>query len=120
MVGRQAGELEGADDAPDVQRRGVGEDVALGERPRLGVAVAHAGDAVVEQAALGLQQVAQALGVRVDLDVADVLDHADRGDRVEALPEQLAPVLDADVDAVGDAGLLGARAGALGLRRRTA
>ena len=85
MVGRQAGELERADHAPDVQRRGVGEDVALGERPRLGVAVAHAGDAVVEQPAVGLQQVAQAQGVRVDLDVADVLDHADRGDRVEAL-----------------------------------
>ena len=67
---------------------------------------------------VGLEQVAQALGVRVDLDVADVLDHADRGDRVEALAGQLAPVLHADVDAVGDAGLLGARAGALGLRRR--
>ena len=56
VVGRQAGELEGADHAPDVQRRGVGEDVALGERPRLGVAVAHAGDAVVEQAAFGLSR----------------------------------------------------------------
>ena len=51
VVGRQAGALERADHAPDVQRRGVGEDVALGERARLGVAVAHARDAVVEQPA---------------------------------------------------------------------
>ena len=39
----------------EVERLGVGEDVALGERARLGVAVAQAGDAVVEQPSARLE-----------------------------------------------------------------
>ena len=45
------GALERQRHARDVQRGRVGEDVALGERPGLGVAVAQARDAVVEQPA---------------------------------------------------------------------
>ena len=60
--------------------------------------------------------------VRVDVDRADVLDHADRGDAVEALAAELAVVLHADVDPVGDAGLAGplARAPRLRLGQRDA
>jgi hypothetical protein len=57
-----------------------------------------------------------ARGVRVDVRAADVLDHADRGDLVERLAAQLAPVHDSDVDAVADALLGRAPARELGLR----
>ena len=43
--------------------------------------------------------------VEVDPLGADVLDHADAGDRVEALAGEVAVVHDADLDPVGDAGL---------------
>ena len=51
----------------------------------------------------------EAARVGVDVRGADVLDHPDRGDRVELLPAQLAVVHDADLDLVGDA-VLGRRA----------
>ena len=56
------------------------------------------------------------------LTVADVLDHADRGDRVERLAAHVAVVGDADVDAVGHARLLRPlpRAGGLRLGERDA
>ncbi len=56
------------------------------------------------------------LRVLVDLDRADVLDHADAGDLVERLAGQLAVVHDADVDAVADARLLRPLARERGLR----
>ncbi len=46
---------------------------------------------------------------------ADVLRHADRGDRVEALVAELPVVLKADVHPVGDAGIDDALAGEVGL-----
>ena len=55
----------------------------------------------------GAQQVGEAAGVEVDPLPADVLDHADAGDRVEAGLGQLAVVGDADLDPVGDAGCRG-------------
>ena len=54
--------------------------------------------------------------VGVDVRRADVLDHADRGDRVERLAGDLAVVHDADVDLVGDARRRGALARQRGLR----
>ena len=80
--------------------------------------MAQAGDAVVEQPPARLQQPRERARVDVDLLLADVLDHADRGDRVEALAGEVAVVHDADLDPVGDAGLLGPLARPLGLRRR--
>ena len=47
------------------------------------------------------------LRVDVDLRVADVLDHADAGDRVEALAGEVAVVHHPDLDPVGDARRLG-------------
>jgi hypothetical protein len=88
-----------------VQRRRIGEDVALGEGAGLGVGVAQAGDPVVEQAAAGVEQPGQGLGVDVDVGRADVLDHADAGDRVERLGVELAIVGHADLDPVLEAAL---------------
>ena len=115
-VGLEARVLEGVLHAREVQRRRVGEHVALGEGPGLGVAVAQAGDAVVQQPAAGLEELMQALGVRVDRGGADVLDHPDRGDRVERLGLQVAPVHDAELAAVGHALVDRALAGTRGLR----
>src|SRR4051812_9298112 len=116
VLGGEARGLERVQDPREMQRRGVGEDEALGEGPGLGVTMAQPSDAVVEQLAARLQQRLQPPGVLVDLRVADVLDHADAGDRVEALAGQLAVVGDADVDLVGDAVLRGQVARALRLR----
>ena len=89
--------------AREVQRRGVGEHVALRERARLRLAVAQPRDAVVEQPAAGTEQAGERARVGIDVDLADVLDHADRRDRVETLAAQLAVVHHADVDAVAEA-----------------
>jgi hypothetical protein len=107
-------------DAGEVQRRGVREHVALRERAGLRLAEAQPRDAVVEQPAAGLHEPRERRRIGVDVDGADVLDHADRRDRVEALAGQVAVVHHADVDPVGDAGLAYAPARALGLRPRTA
>ena len=77
--------------------------------------MAQPGDAVVEQAPARAEAARQALGVDVDLLLPHVLDHADAGDRVEALAAQVAVVLHADLDAVGEAGVGHAPAGQLGL-----
>src|SRR5439155_5937801 len=82
VLGDEAGGLERREDAREVQRRGVGEHVALRERARLWVAVAQARDAMVEQAPTGAQELGEPRRVRVDHGVADVLDHPDAGDRV--------------------------------------
>jgi hypothetical protein len=60
---------------------------------------------VVEQAPAGRQQLRERAGVAIDLGVADVLDHADAGDRVIRPVVELTVVGEADLDAVGDAGL---------------
>ena len=74
---------------------------------------------MVEQPPARLQQAGEGARVDVDLGLADVLDHADAGDRVEALAGQVAVVHDADLDPVGDArGLLGPLPRSFGLRRR--
>ena len=59
VVDDEAGPFQRQQVAREVQRRRIGEDVALGEGARLGVAVAQAGDAVVEQAPARLQQPAR-------------------------------------------------------------
>ena len=81
-----------------MQRLRVGEDVALGEVAGVRIAVALARDAVVQQPPARLQQLREPRGVGVDLHLADVLDHPDRGDRVERLGLQLAVVGEPDVD----------------------
>src|SRR6188472_3831262 len=92
VAGDEAGPLERQQHAREMQRFGIGEDVALRERSGLGVAVAEASDAVVEQAPTRLEQAGQGAGVDVDLGLANVLDHADAGDRVEALAGQVAVI----------------------------
>ena len=100
VLGHDPSSLQREDHARDVQWRGVREHVALGEGPRLRLAMAQAGDAVVEQLAAGLQQRGELGGVHVDLVGAHVLDHADRSDRVVVLTAQLAVVGNADLDAI--------------------
>ena len=64
--------------------------------------MAQAGDPVVEQPPTGRQQAGKALGIDVDPLGADVLDHADACDRVEALTGELAVVHDPDLDPIAD------------------
>ena len=99
-----------------MQGRRVGEDVALGEGSRLGVPVAQARDAVVEQSPARGEQAGEARGVGVDLVVADVLDHADRGDGIERSRE-LAPVHHLHVYAIGETRRLDVLARELSLGR---
>src|SRR4051812_35317974 len=105
MLGDEAGPLEGQDHPGDVGGLAVGEDVALRERPALDAAVLQARDAVVEQPPAGPEHRGELLGVDVDLRLADVLDHPDRGDRVEVLTPELAIVLNANLDLVADPGV---------------
>ena len=120
VLGLEAGALERLEHARELQRLAVGEDVAVRERAGVGVGVAQAGDAVVEQPAARRQQRRELAGVLVDLLVADVLDHADAGDRVELLAGEVAVVHHADLDPLADAGRLGplARDPRLRLRER--
>src|SRR5829696_2577834 len=111
----EPGALQRQHHAGDVRRLAVGEDVALRERAALDVAVLKARDAVVEEAAARPEHRAELLGVDIDLRLADVLDHPDRRDRVEVLAGELAVVLDADLDLVGDTRLLHLLARELGL-----
>ena len=84
-----------------VQWRSVGEHVALGERAGLGFADAQPAMPWLSSARR-LEQRRQRMRVLVDLDRADVLDHADAGDLVVRLAGQLAVVRDADVHQVAD------------------
>jgi hypothetical protein len=81
--------------------------------------VAQPGDPVVEQPPARTQQARELRRVDVDLRLPHVLDHPDRGDRVEALAHEIAVVEHADVDPVADAGRLCAAASQhrLGLRQ---
>ena len=78
--------------------RDVGEDVALGERSRLGVTDTQPGDAVVQEPAARLERCRQPLRVHVDPAGAHVLDHADARDRVERRLIERAVVRDPDLD----------------------
>ena len=72
-----------------MQWGGIGEHVALGERAGLGVPVAQPRDAVVHSRPPVVEQPRELRRVDVDLVGADVLDHADAGDRVELLAGQI-------------------------------
>src|SRR4051794_37880129 len=114
--------LERERDPRQVQWVRVGEDVALAERTRGRIVVAEPCDAVVQYPAAVDDQRAELRRVLVYPLVADVLDHADAGDRIEALTADLALVLDADVHLVGHTrfGSTPARDPSLRLRQRDA
>src|SRR5262249_42509995 len=114
----EPGPLQREDDAGDVERLAVGEDVALREGPTLDAAVPQPRDAVVEQSAAGPEHRGELLAVAIDLRLADVLDHADRGRRAERLTGQLAVVLHADLAPAAQAGLGDPPASLLGLGLR--
>ncbi len=100
VVGLEARSFQRELHPGEMQGRRVWEHVALGEGSGLGVAVAHPRDAVVEQPSAAVQEARELGGVDVDLTGADVLDHADRSDRVEALAGQIPVVGDADLHAI--------------------
>src|SRR5438093_11401141 len=87
-----------------MQGRGVRKDVAVGEAGRLRIAVPEARDPVVQQSPAGLEQARELRRIKVDLAGADVLDHSDARDRVEALGSELAVVHDADLDTLSEPG----------------
>ncbi len=62
-------------------------------------------DAVVEDSAAGLQHAGDLARVLVDLRLADVLDHADAGDRIEAFLAQVAVIHHPELDPVVHSGL---------------
>ena len=76
------------------------------------------GDAVVEQPSAGAQQSEQPGEVLVEPGRAHVLEHADGADGVERSVDDVAVVLHADLDAVGEPGLAYRRARPLRLTRR--
>src|SRR6478752_4958365 len=80
----EAGVLHGRDDRPRADQLAVREHVAVDERAGVGRLVVRARDAVVEQAAPGLEVVVDPAEVRRVVLHPDVLGEADRGDRVEA------------------------------------
>ena len=93
-------------------RRGVREDVALGEAARLGRRGPQPGDAVVQQPAAGSQQRGEALRVEVHRisPTCSTMPMLAIASKVSLPPAQLAVVGDADLDAVADAGRRGALA----------
>jgi len=118
MVRLEPGTLECNLYARQMQRRAVGEHVALCERTRLRLSDAQARDPVVENAAAGAHEVDELARVSVDLARADVLHHADAPDRVEGPVVDGAVVLDPDFDPVGQAAFRDPLARELGLRLR--
>jgi len=104
--------------ARQVERRAIGEHVALRECTRLGVAHAQPRDPVIQHAAARAHELHELAGVDVDLVRADVLVHADAPDRVEGAVVDGAVVLDPDLDPVREPALRDAPARQLGLRLR--
>jgi len=101
MVGDESRALERECNAGKMEGSGVGEDVALGERPRLGVAMAQAGDAMVEQPPARVQQPREHTRVLIDAVGPDVLDHTNARDRVELIgAHQVAIVTQANLDTI--------------------
>ena len=116
VVRLEPGALERELDARQVERRAVGEHVALRERAVLGLAHAQASDPVVQHAPARLHEPRELARVHVDLVRADVLDHADARHGVERPVTDLAVVLHADLHPVREAALGHALARELGLR----
>ena len=89
-------------------------------RPSVGRArhVGGPADGVVEEAAAGRQQLEALLEVHGELRQADVLEHADRADRVVGPVVDVAVVLVPDLDLVGQPGLGDPLLGQLGLALR--
>ena len=81
----EAGPLHRQHALADVDQLAVGEDVAVDERRPSELEPADRADGVVEQPPLGPQRTAQDVEVPVEVALTDVLEHADRGDRVERL-----------------------------------
>ncbi len=73
------------------------------------------GDPVVQHPAARRQHPGDPSRILVDPRLADVLDHADAGHRVEGVLGQVSVVHDADLDPIGNPGLPGSLAGQLGL-----
>ena len=100
----------------DLVQLAVGEHVPVDEAAaaRTAVARAPAGELIpwFSSRPSGREQPVQAPEVLVELRRADVLEHADRADRVERTVVDVAVVLDADLDEVGEPGSRAARCAA--------
>ncbi|MDH6189218.1 hypothetical protein M2168_002250 [Streptomyces sp. CZ24] len=117
----EPGALQLGDGGADGGEFAVGEDVGVDEGVHVVgglVVLGAAGDLVIEEPSAGLEQGVQVVGVLQVPDGADVLGHADGGDRVVGPVPDVAVVLDADLDAVGEALFGGALAGVGGLFAR--
>ncbi len=86
----------------DVEQLAVWKHVAANERAWTQLGAADGRDSVVQQPPPGRQERREAREVRFDAGAAYVLGHADRGDCVESLSSELAVVLEAYLDEVGD------------------
>ena len=129
VVGVEVLDVEGLEPRPlerrehpgEVEQLAVGEDVAVRELAADVDAVLLGGDPddpVVEYPAVGLQYPLDLAAVLVDLGLADVLDHPDARDGVEAVIGEVAIVGYPDLDQVADPGFPRPLGGELGLRRR--
>src|SRR5690606_32768760 len=105
----EPGALQQAHGGADGGEFAVGEDVGVDERVQVVgplVPLGAAGDLVVEQPPAGRQEAVQVAGVLQVAGGADVLGHADGGDRVEGAVGDVPVVLHPDLHPVGQA-LLG-------------
>ena len=105
-------------DARERLELAVGEDEPPGEGLGVSLLLARADDAVVQQDAAGLQQLAQVGEVGRQLRRADVLDHPDARDLVVGAVVGVPVVGEPDLDVVLEPRLAHARAREFGLRRR--
>ncbi len=121
MQGLQAGALQREQHPREVLDLAVGKDVTVGEVAADVEALIRGrdpGDAVVEHAPAGAQHPGDLAAVLVGLGAADVLDHADRGDRVEGIVGEIAVVGDPELGQIPDSGFSCALGRQLGLGRR--
>ena len=93
--------LECADDVRQRVQLAVGKHVARDERIGRGRMRDQAGDPVVQEQPAGPEQSGYRLRIVRELGAADVLVHADAGDLVERPVEDLAVILDTNLDAFG-------------------
>ena len=99
----EPGLFHGGDGVRDIDQLPIGEDIAVDERGAALAGAPHRADGVVHQSTLRLHHSAEDLEVALQPRVADVLGHPDRGDGVEPLAAEVAIVLQADLDAIGQA-----------------
>ncbi len=111
----EAGGLHAQDRATDVEQLAIGEHVASEERARPERGVTGVGDGVVEQPAPRSQESVEHAEVLTRARRTDVLEHPDRGDRVERLLTEVAVVLQPDRHPTLQTGLGHAVAGERGL-----